>query len=169
VFFSYVMNALWEGLDAQVTSGAALPAGVLMDVHAGVVQRDAFGNGLGGVRLPSMEAPIATYTPGNSADPSLPPLLQSIGNLACFLSSSVEPFDDATLDTLYPNHGTYVSQVVAAANRLRSQGFLLSKDRSAIVVAATTSTVGCGIGFELALVLPPLMWLHRRRRAAARA
>jgi hypothetical protein len=168
VFFSYVMNALWEGMEAQVTDGVALPDGVVMDVQGGVVQRDGFGNGLGGVRLPSLETPIATYTPGNQADPTLPPLLQSIGNLACFLSSSVDPFDEATLDELYPNHGTYVSQVVQAANELRSEGFLLSKDRSKIVTAATMSAIGCGIGFELALLLPPLMWLHQRRRSASR-
>ena len=28
-------------------------------------------------------------------------------------------------------------------------------------------TVGCGIGFELALLLPALMWLRQRRRRVA--
>ncbi len=168
VFFSYILNALWEGLEDQVNSGTPLPDGRVMDlVGPAEVARDAFGNGLGGVRPPSVDVPVATYTPGNSADPNLPPFLQQIGNLACFLASSVTPLDDPTLDTLYPNHGAYVSQVVHASNQARMDGFLLQKDRSKIVTAAAGSDIGCGMGFEVALLLPAWAWLRGRRRRAS--
>jgi len=168
VFFSYTLNALWDNMEKQVRKRRVPPPGVVMDVdtNTGLVLRDAFGNGLGGVRLPSLEAPIATYIPGNQADPNLPGFLQAIGNLACFLASSVVEFDEATLDELYPNHGTYVSQVMGAINALQMQGLLLPKDAQKIRDAAVHSTIGCGIGFELALLLPPLMWLRRLRSRA---
>jgi hypothetical protein len=167
VFFGYVTNALWHAMEQQVKNGSAAPAGVMMDTdsNTGVVLRDADGNGLGGVRLPSMDVPVATYTPGNSASPALPPFLQPIGNLACFLASSVTPFSDTRLDELYPNHGNYVSQVALAANSLSSQGLLLPKDRQKIMRAASHSTIGCGLGFEAALLVPALMWLRKRRKA----
>lgn len=165
VFVSYVFNALWENLEDQVDRGIAPPAGLQMDVVNGVVQRDAFGNGLGGIRPPSITVPVATYTPGNQADPNLPGILLGIGNLACRLASSVSPLDSATLNGLYPNHGSYVRQVAQAANQARSDGFLLNKDRSKIVLAASQSRIGCGIGFELVALLPPIMWLRNRRRA----
>jgi len=62
VFFSYVLNALWEAMEQQVQRGRTPPAGLQMDTDpgTGAVARDAFGNGLGGVRLPSMEVPTAT-------------------------------------------------------------------------------------------------------------
>jgi len=167
VFASYVFNALWENLEDQVQRGWEPPAGLQMDVVNGEVQRDGFGNGLGGVRLPSMDVPIATYTPGNVADPSLPPLLQQIGNLACRLASSVSPFDEATLESLYPNKGGYVSRVARASNQLVRDGFLLNKDRQKIIATAVQTGIGCGLGFELVLVLPPLIWLRRLRRPRA--
>jgi hypothetical protein len=129
VFVSYVFNALWERMNEQTSDGTSPPAGILMDVvAANVVDRDELGNGLGGVRLPSLEVPTNTYTSGNSAAPNLPDQLKGIGALACFLAGSVTPFDEATLDMLYPNRGKYRSQISHAVKSLKSQGLLLQSD-----------------------------------------
>jgi hypothetical protein len=142
VFSSYVLNALWERMQEQVESGSQPPAGVLLDQVAGVLQRDANGNVTGGVRLPSMDAAVATYVSQNTASPFLPGPLIPFGNLACRLSGAVFPFDAATLASLYPNHPEYVSQVTASANALKAQGLLLSADSSRVKKAAAQSSVG---------------------------
>ncbi len=111
VFSGYVITALWKRMQEQIEQGSVPPAGILMEDIDGVLVRDALGNVQGGVRLPSMEALVATYLSTNLADPDLPPNLVGIGNLACRLSGAVSPFDQTTLDDLYPNHGVYVKQV----------------------------------------------------------
>jgi hypothetical protein len=54
----------------------------------------------------------------------------------------VQPFDAATLYPLYPNHGSYVSGNVGAANALKRQGFLLESDARTIINEAVGSEIG---------------------------
>jgi hypothetical protein len=144
VFVSHVFNALWQNMEDQVQRGIAPPPGVQMEVDPGTqeVLRDEFGNGLGGIRLPSLEVPVATYLPGNVVDPNLPSFLQAIGGLACFTGSSVLPFDADELADLYRNHGSYVRAVAGSANDLVRQGFLLPKDASTLKTNASQSDIG---------------------------
>jgi hypothetical protein len=146
VFVSYVLNALWERMEAQVRFGKVPPAGVQMDDVAGVLVRDDLGNVTGGVRLPSMEAPRATYASANEADPNLPPQLQAIGGLACRLSGSVFPFDDETLDELYPRSRSYFRDVFRSVRKLKKQGLLLGPDALRITLEALWNPVGGGRG-----------------------
>jgi len=146
VFGSFVINALWERMQEQIVDGDVPPAGVLLDTTfagpLGALVRDGDNNVTGGVRLPSMEAPTATYVSSATANPFLPPPLVGIANLVCRLSGAVEPFDAATLDAHYPDHGTYVSQVVESANDLKSQGLLLQQDAVTVKTAAAQSEIG---------------------------
>ena len=127
-----------------------------------VVQRDQYGNALGGIRLPDIQAPTEFYSPINfsqvnpnslNIDPaSLISLVQStlttlfvtgsIDNTAlrssglCLLSGFFTPLSSSTLSRLYPSHAIYVSRFAAAADAAVSAGFLTPADRDAAVAAA---------------------------------
>jgi hypothetical protein len=143
VFGAYVLNALWERMQEQVRDGDAPPDGVLMDTTASFeLVRDGNGNVLGGVRLPSITAPTATYVSTATANPFLPTFLAGFANLVCRLSGAVQPFDQATLDGLYPDHDTYVGAVVDGTDSLKAQGFLLQQDAVKIKTEAAQSDIG---------------------------
>jgi hypothetical protein len=166
VYGSYLYNAMWHNLDQQAREGTAPPAGRLMELdETGQIARDEFGNALGGVRVPEMDVPTGRHVPPtNQADPNLPALLQQIGNLACFLGGSTFPFTQAELHDLYRNKGGYVNQVARAANALRAEGFLLEADRQVLMARAVQMQgLACGLGFELALVVPLLLAARRWR------
>ena len=110
-----------------------------MEAIDGVLARDALGNVIGGVRLPALEAPTATYLSTNTASPDLPPALLAIGNLACRLSGSVLPFDQATLDALYPNPASYLVRVRQSVDALQRQGLLLPEDAAKVMSDAVRS------------------------------
>ena len=68
----------------------------------------------------------------------------------------------STIQQLYPSHQEYVDKVARSANELQRHRFLLREDAAKVKLAAETSPVGCGLGFELVWILPPILWLRRR-------
>ena len=89
-----------------------------------------------------MEAPTATYISTNTANPTLPPQLQGLGSLACRLSGSVVPFDEETLDALYPRRRSYFFEVLRSVVHLQRQGLLRRADAFKVLRAALRSRIG---------------------------
>jgi hypothetical protein len=155
IFGSHVWNAMWENLRIQVTQGVLPPYAPRVEIVGGVIQRDAFQNALGGVRLPEFDVPTNSYfSPNNTGKPSCaapgappfpdcnPSFIAPLGSLACFLSGSLAPLSQATLDQLYPNHGRYVNQIAQRTNALVGMRFLLSEDAELHRTAAGESSFG---------------------------
>jgi hypothetical protein len=125
---AHLYNAMWEALEARVRRGVPLPRAERLVVANGEIERDAYGNARGGIRLPELDVPIASYAPGNTVDPALPAFLQPIGALVCRLSGAVTPFDGATLNALYPTRRSYTRAYARRVDKLLQQRFLLPED-----------------------------------------
>ncbi len=172
VFGSYLLNSMWSKLDLHVTFGRPIPHGEPMEIDAfGDLVRDPHGNAKGGIRLPAVDVPIATYTGSNELDfAALPQFLQgqaNLLNLFCILAGSTFEFDQAKLATLYQSNDGYVRRVRRAANDLKDEGFLLRRAVNRIVADAEAADVmgedGCGQGAGAAMALVPLAFWRSRR------
>jgi Alpha/beta hydrolase domain len=73
------------------------------------IARDKYGNALGGIRLPELEAPIARYT--------------FSGALNDYFGKR-QAFPAAELKALYPTHARYVEEVLTAATAAKRDGFI---------------------------------------------
>ncbi len=128
-----VAHATIAMLESWVRNGIAPPPDQFLDVERipadGYVElkRDEHGNALGGIRLPAMEAPTATYTGTNH------------GADFCFLFGSRLDFDQATLDELYPDRDTYLGEIDAAIDAAIETGFLLPDDAAYVRAGAVES------------------------------
>lgn len=91
---------------------------------AGVVQRDGEGNALGGIRLPRIEVPVASYAPTTP------------GPLFCPLTGTQTPFAADKLAALYPTTDDYVARVQAEVDRAVTAGFLFPRDGASLVESA---------------------------------
>src|SRR5215472_12901969 len=109
------------------------PFGVL------VPQSDADGNDLGGVRLPELQVPLATYTGWNLRDPGIGAPEQRVSFLGSFIpfaktaqerKQSGDP--RLSIEERYGSREQYMEKFAAAARKLVQQGFLLEEDLPAI-------------------------------------
>jgi hypothetical protein len=136
--FSNVANAAFGDLTEWVVSNVPPPRAAriqLTNTMPPTIARDAFGNALGGVRTPFLDVPTATYSPIDTV------AHVSLFSGFCILYGYNVPFSRSTLDSLYRNHGDYVSQVVHEANDLVKQGFWLRADAQTVKTNAAQADV----------------------------
>ena len=119
-----VEKAAYVALDRWVASGIAPPSADYLETAAGIPGpvRDQHGNAVGGVRLPEIAVPLATYTGLYVPGPDC--------------TDAVLPFDQGRVDTLYPEPGDYLGKFETAAQALVRDGFLLQEDALRLIEAA---------------------------------
>jgi hypothetical protein len=125
----YVWDAGLVGLTRWVTTGLRPQPTPLMSTqgsgNAAIVNRDQYGNALGGLRLPPIVVPVATY----------------LGN-ACGLYGTTLPLDAKTLSNLYPTHQVYVDKMAAAIIATINAGYMLGFDGRDLLQRACASDIG---------------------------
>lgn len=108
----YAVMAAVHYLDRWLRDGTPPPQGPRYQFDdAGALARDADGNALGGIRLPPIEVPVASYRSD-----------------LCDLGGITIPFTALELQQRYPSHADYYCRMKAAAERSLAEGFLLPED-----------------------------------------
>lgn len=122
----FAVAAAVHHLDRWITGGAAAPQPPRVEYDAnGRPVRDAHLNITGGLRLPPIDVPVASY----------------LGS-TCLLFGQTIPLNPVTLSTLYPTHADYVAKMQAAADRAVAAGWLLAKDAADLMALAERSSIG---------------------------
>jgi hypothetical protein len=125
--FRYVMNAAMDHLQDWLTTGTLPPSGEPFQYDAlGQLQRDSYGNVLGGIRLSQHEVATA---------------LNRRENPGCDLEGQYQPFDAATLRSLYPTHAQYVSRITAVTQENLDKGYITDVDAQSTRTAAQTADI----------------------------
>jgi hypothetical protein len=128
----FVMDAAVARLDHWASTGVPAPAAARIDIANGAYVKDQFGNTLGGLRTPAVDAPTATLSGTGNSGP----------NPVCFLLGTTTPLAADRLAALYPLHSDYVAAVQRATATAIHQGFVLPADGARIDQLAAASSVG---------------------------
>jgi hypothetical protein len=95
------------------------------------IERDEHGNARGGIRLPQLEAPVATLSGEPGGGPGF-----------CSLFGYTAALDATRLSSLYPKHQDYVKAFSKATDTLQRDGFLLPGDAKEAKAQTNGSAVG---------------------------
>jgi len=113
-----------------------------------VPKTDADGNGIAGIRLPDIAAPLATYSGWNlrAAAFAGEDLCDASGQKVDFRETKAERLAAGdprlSIEERYPTHEKYVSAVTRAVQQLRQERLLLDEDAERFIKAAAESTIG---------------------------
>jgi hypothetical protein len=124
----YALNAAQGALDRWVRDGRAPFSAERVKFENNTIARDANGNALGGLRLPSIEVPLAEYQGSNR--------FAGQGANFCFLVGSEIAFSDDKLKALYPTPDSYLQKLSQAAQAAVGRGILEKEDADELVAAA---------------------------------
>jgi hypothetical protein len=129
----YVQNALYDHMVRWVKDGTAPPAAPAIEIVTEngrpSIDRDSFGNALGGIRLAEHAVPTAVNSGENT------------GAGFCFLTGWHEDFDKARIGMLYSSHTSYVSDVKAATDKNLKAGYIVKADAQKTIANAEQSSV----------------------------
>jgi hypothetical protein len=131
----WVLQAAYHGLDTWVRTGVAPPAGPQLNVISSspvVLARDTYGNALGGVRSPHVDAPVARLDDVNTSLVPPPPPSFDI----CTLFGKTIPLTVAQIQALYPTQADFTTQWLNSINANVTNGFLLQADGDELNAAA---------------------------------
>lgn len=112
------------------------PPGVGKPFPALVPQVDKDGNDLGGVRLPELEVPLATYTGWNLRDPAIGLPNERVSFLGSFLPLAKAKADQDSrvpIGERYESRDEYLKRFRGAAEKLAVDRFVLKEDVEALV------------------------------------
>jgi hypothetical protein len=125
----WVAKAALAALDVWVRNGTPAPEAPRLQVNATEdgFEVDEFGNALGGIRTPYVDAPVAT--------------LSGLGQAStiCILFGTTVLFDETTLLNLYPSREDYVQAIDTATDQAVAEGFLTEADAELIRSRARTT------------------------------
>lgn len=129
----YVQNALYDHMVRWVKEATppptAPPIEVITEGGKPSIDRDSFGNALGGIRLAEHAVPTAMNSGENT------------GTGFCFLTGAHEDFDKARIAMLYSSHTSYVSDVKAATDRNLKAGYIVKADAQKTIANAEQSSI----------------------------